>query len=93
MIVPKYYIKSADYYVFSFISAFIVCWMPFILAGLLNLYGDLGYGGWFDILIALAPLNSMVNPIIFLTFNNRTFISRRKSTFRRADQLELMNIS
>ncbi|XP_063411687.1 mesotocin receptor-like [Mytilus galloprovincialis] len=72
---------------------FIVCWMPFILAGLLNLYGDLGYGGWFDILIALAPLNSMVNPIIFLTFNNRTFISRRKSTFRRADQLELMNIS
>jgi hypothetical protein len=41
--------------------------MPFIMAGLLNLYGDLGYGGWFDILIALAPLNSMLNPIVFLT--------------------------
>jgi hypothetical protein len=34
--------------------------MPFILAGLLNLYGNLGYGGWFDIMIALAPLNSML---------------------------------
>lgn len=67
--------------------------MPFIMAGLLNLYGNLGYGGWFDILIALAPLNSMLNPIVFLTLNNGTIISKRNSKARRADKLELMNIS
>lgn len=67
--------------------------MPFILAGLLNLYGDLGYGGWFDILIALAPLNSMLNPIVFLTLNNGTIISKRNNKARRGDQIELMNIS
>lgn len=62
--------------------------MPSIMAGILNLYGDLGYGGWFDILIALAPLNSMVNPIIFLTFNKRTLM-KRKLDKRRVKQLDV----
>lgn len=47
--------------------------MPYVLAGLLNLYGTIGYGGWFDILTALSPLNSVLNPIIFLSFNHRMF--------------------
>lgn len=78
---------------FAVSLTFIVCWMPCILAGLLNLYGNLGYGGWFDILIALAPLNSMLNPIIFLTFNNRTLFSKKKNSIQRADHFELMNVS
>ncbi|XP_071148761.1 neuropeptide S receptor-like [Mytilus edulis] len=52
---------------------FMFCWMPYVLAGLLNLYGTIGYGGWFDILTALSPLNSVLNPIIFLSFNHRMF--------------------
>jgi hypothetical protein len=59
------------YYVF--ISAFIICWMPYVLAGLLNHFAQFGYGGWFDILTALSPLNSVLNPIIFLMFNHRMF--------------------
>lgn len=52
---------------------FIICWMPSVLAGLLNQFSHLGYGGWFDILLALSPLNSVLNPIIFLLFNHRMF--------------------
>ncbi|CAC5388897.1 unnamed protein product [Mytilus coruscus] len=65
---------------------FISCWLPSILAGLLNLYGHFGYGGWFDILIALAPLNSMLNPIIFFVFNYATFTSSNRSPIGRNTQ-------
>ncbi|VDI16977.1 Hypothetical predicted protein [Mytilus galloprovincialis] len=73
-------------YLTSAHSAFISCWLPSILAGLLNLYGHFEYGGWFDILIALAPLNSMLNPVIFFAFNHATFTSSSRLPLQRNTQ-------
>lgn len=56
------------------VIAYIVCWTPVIIAVTLGIWNIIHPGTTtYQILFVLAPLNSMVNPIVFLLFNRKMF--------------------
>lgn len=51
------------------ILAYAICWTPVTIGESLLIWKVIGWGPVFRILYALAPLNSFVNPLVFLLFN------------------------
>ncbi|XP_063412441.1 cardioacceleratory peptide receptor-like [Mytilus trossulus] len=63
--------------------AYIICWSPITFAAIMIHYNLAQYGLWFIVLYMLAPLNSLVNPLIFLIFNQKMFRHKKKKGFSR----------
>ena len=57
--------------ILKYFAAFFLSWCPYTIVIVLNYYSLIKYGGYFYILLALAPLNSVANPIVFLAFNQK----------------------
>lgn len=57
------------------VLAFIVCWSPFFLYDLLDVYGHIEVSqssiAWSTFIQSFAPLNSAANPIIYFLFNGK----------------------
>ncbi|XP_033728832.1 cardioacceleratory peptide receptor-like [Pecten maximus] len=56
---------------FVVVSVFLMSWGPFTIYTIMVVYNVVDLNGSFFILMALAPLNSVANPIVFLFFNHR----------------------
>ncbi|XP_060072168.1 cardioacceleratory peptide receptor-like [Ylistrum balloti] len=63
---------------FVVVSVFIACWGPFTFYSILLLYRVVPINGSYFILMSLAPLNSVANPVVFLLFNYRTLCERKR---------------
>ncbi|OWF42848.1 cardioacceleratory peptide receptor-like [Mizuhopecten yessoensis] len=63
---------------FVVVSVFIACWGPFTFYSILLLYHLVPMNGSFFIVMSLAPLNSVANPVVFLLFNYRTLCERKR---------------
>lgn len=74
-IIPKAKIKSIKM-TFVIILAFILCWMPYFVYDLYQLYGTLHreMKAVTVFIQSLAPLNSAANPVIFLIFNYKSYM-------------------
>ncbi|CAG2199485.1 OXTR [Mytilus edulis] len=59
---------------------YVICWTPLFSASLLEYYNVLRFGITYRLLIGLAPLNSLTNPVVFLLFNHNMFCKGRKSS-------------
>ncbi|CAG2184672.1 unnamed protein product [Mytilus edulis] len=58
---------------FVVVTAYIVCWTPVCVGTSLLVWGKIEYGTTYRLLDVLAPLNSLVNPLVFLLFNRKMF--------------------
>ncbi|XP_063431528.1 cardioacceleratory peptide receptor-like [Mytilus trossulus] len=58
---------------FVVVTAYIVCWTPVCVGTSLLVWGKIEYGTTYKLLYVLAPLNSLVNPLVFLLFNRKMF--------------------
>lgn len=78
-----------------YISAFILSWSPICFNYLLSAYGLVAYGGYYYIIRGLAPLNSVINPIVFLIFTRcmKTADRERNETIRTHTRSSLMRPS
>ncbi|CAG2192627.1 GPR154 [Mytilus edulis] len=63
--------------------AYIICWSPITIAAIMLHHNLAHYGLWFVVLYMLAPLNSLVNPLVFLIFNQKMFRHKKKKGFSR----------
>ncbi|XP_069107294.1 cardioacceleratory peptide receptor-like [Argopecten irradians] len=63
---------------FVVVSVFIACWGPFTFYSILILYHLVPLNGSFFIVMSLAPLNSVANPLVFLLFNYKTLCERKR---------------
>ncbi|XP_063411472.1 vasopressin V1b receptor-like [Mytilus trossulus] len=69
---------------FVVVIAYILCWAPITVAAFLNHYDVISVSDnatekvVFQLLYLFAPLNSLVNPMIFLLFNRKMFVRKRK---------------
>lgn len=63
------------------VIAYIVCWTPTCVGVSLNVWKVIDIGPVFQMLFVLAPLNSAMNPLVFLLFNRKMFKKRQKTTF------------
>ncbi|XP_051864935.1 C3a anaphylatoxin chemotactic receptor-like [Pristis pectinata] len=61
------------------VAAFVVCWLPNIVCGLLQDYFDLVTWDWVDVTFGLASFNSALNPLLYV-FSGREF----RQVFRRS---------
>ncbi|XP_071148465.1 arg8-vasotocin receptor-like [Mytilus edulis] len=59
---------------------YVICWTPLFSASLLCYYNVLKFGITYRVLVGLAPLNSLTNPVVFLLFNHNIFCKCRKSS-------------
>lgn len=58
---------------FVVVTAYIVCWTPVCVGTSLLVWGKIKNGTTYKLLFVLAPLNSLVNPLVFLLFNRKMF--------------------
>ncbi|XP_063412690.1 cephalotocin receptor 2-like [Mytilus trossulus] len=65
---------------FVVVFAYITCWAPVTVAGILLHHEIAEKGLWNQVLFLLAPLNSLANPLVFLIFNKKMFLSKTKKT-------------
>lgn len=73
-----YYIPL--FFVFIF-PAYLICWAPVTIAAILTHHDIIVKPGlWYQILYLLAPLNSLANPLVFLIFNTKMFLSKTHKT-------------
>ncbi|CAG2196165.1 GPR154 [Mytilus edulis] len=69
---------------FVVVITYILCWAPITVAAFLNHYDVISVSDnatenvVFQVLYLFAPLNSLVNPMIFLLFNRKMFVRKRK---------------
>ena len=57
---------------FVMFSGFFVCWTPYFVYMLLNTYQAIPYNFGLGVLMGkLYPLNSVLNPLIFILFNTK----------------------
>ena len=77
-----------------FFIAYILSWSSIFCGSLLYLYNIITSHGWISLWHALAPLNSLANPLIFLIFNWKKFLNnnsrRRKSNVLLLRDKEIM---
>lgn len=64
-------------YVFT-ISVYIASWTPINLAQVLNVFGIIPAGDLFTVLHVLAPINNLMNPLVFLVFNRQLFVNEKQ---------------
>ncbi|XP_033728995.1 cardioacceleratory peptide receptor-like [Pecten maximus] len=60
------------------VTVFIACWGPFTFYSILLLYQLVPLNESFFILMSLAPMNSVANPVVFLLFNYKTLCERKR---------------
>lgn len=74
-VIPKAKIKTIKM-TFLIVLAFILCWSPFMIFSLLQVYGMIPnthtMGAVATFFQSLAPLNSVANPVIYGIFNTRS---------------------
>lgn len=64
---------------FVVVIVFILCWSPFCINVLLSVFAATPPGPSYFIFMALAPLNSAANPVIFMAFNWRLLQNKNRS--------------
>ncbi|VDI10178.1 Hypothetical predicted protein [Mytilus galloprovincialis] len=63
------------------VFAYLICWAPVTIAAILTHHDIIVKPGlWYQILYLLAPLNSLANPLVFLIFNTKMFLSKTHKT-------------
>jgi len=66
-----------------FFAAYAFCWTPITVAAfmdhyhVLDVHNNASDGEIFKLLYVFAPLNSLVNPLVFLIFNYQMFRKRK----------------
>ncbi|XP_026328962.1 cardioacceleratory peptide receptor-like [Hyposmocoma kahamanoa] len=80
-IIPKAKIKTVKM-TFVIVFVFVLCWSPYMIFDLLQVYGYVDPNNQANVAIAtliqsLAPLNSAANPVIYFLFSNRIFAGLR----------------
>nr|XP_049703228.1 cardioacceleratory peptide receptor [Helicoverpa armigera] len=79
-IIPKAKIKTVKM-TFVIVFVFVLCWSPYMIFDLLQVYGYVPYTqaniAIASLIQSLAPLNSAANPVIYFIFSNRIFVSLR----------------
>ncbi|XP_052079146.1 mesotocin receptor-like isoform X2 [Mytilus californianus] len=64
------------------VTAYIVCWTPVCVGTSLLMWKHIEFGVTFQLLYVLAPLNSLVNPFVFLVFHRKIFKRKEFGTYR-----------
>ncbi|CAG2225627.1 OXTR [Mytilus edulis] len=64
------------------VTAYIVCWTPVCVGTSLMMWKLIEFGATFQLLYVLAPLNSLVNPLVFLLFHRKIFKRKEFGTYR-----------
>lgn len=69
---------------FLIVVAYFCCWAPYMIANLLEIHGQIYISTPVNIFIrGLLPLNSVVNPLIYIAFSSRLLKKFRKKISRR----------
>ncbi|XP_071150693.1 mesotocin receptor-like [Mytilus edulis] len=63
------------------VTAYIVCWTPVCVGTSLMMWKLIEFGATFQLLYVLAPLNSLVNPLVFLLFHRKIFKRKEFGTY------------
>ncbi|XP_071148391.1 cardioacceleratory peptide receptor-like isoform X2 [Mytilus edulis] len=61
-----------------FSHVYISSWTPINLAQVLNVFGIIPAGDLFTVLHVLAPINNLMNPLVFLVFNRQLFVNEKQ---------------
>ncbi|XP_076089474.1 mesotocin receptor-like isoform X1 [Mytilus galloprovincialis] len=64
------------------VTAYIVCWTPVCVGTSLMMWKLIKFGATFQLLYVLAPLNSLVNPLVFLLLHRKIFKRKEFGTYR-----------
>ncbi|XP_063412208.1 mesotocin receptor-like [Mytilus trossulus] len=64
------------------VTAYIVCWTPVCVGTSLMMWKWIKLGATYQLLYVLAPLNSLVNPLVFLLFHRKIFKRKEFGTYR-----------
>ncbi|CAG2219233.1 unnamed protein product [Mytilus edulis] len=60
------------------VIVYIASWTPINLAQVLNVFGIIPAGDLFTVLHVLAPINNLMNPLVFLVFNRQLFVNEKQ---------------